>query len=82
MKLRFLGQIYSQFQKHILTVASEQTASYRGHQYNLRVPVATKRYSVPDSQMSAVIYKYRGVSYVVEHHHYPTKLKKTLVRCQ
>ncbi|MFM2310957.1 MAG: hypothetical protein RLZZ04_233 [Cyanobacteriota bacterium] len=81
MKLRFLGQAYSQSQKHILTIASEDTACYRGHKYHLRKLVAINQPQTPDSQMSAVIYKYRGVNYVVERHHFPTKPKKTRIHC-
>ena len=81
MKLCFRGRVYSQFPKHISTVASDKTASYRGHQYTLRVPVATELYLAPDCQMSAAIYKYRGVSYVVEHRQYPTKQKQAHLRC-
>ena len=79
MELHFLGQAYSQSQKHILTIASGNTACYRGRKYDLRVPVAIDQPQTPDSQMSAVVYKYRGVSYVVEHHQFPIKHNKTLV---
>ena len=69
MKLRFLGQTYSQFrQQTLLTIPSENTACYRGQQYNLRVSLATLHPRTPESQMSVIIYKYRGTSYVIEHH--------------
>ena len=80
MKLRFLGKLYSQFQQQVPTISSKNTACYRGHKYDLRVPVAIDQPQTPDSQMSAIIYKYRGVSYVVEHHRFPEP-KKTLVHC-
>ena len=79
MKLRFLGQIYSQFQQQIPTIASENTACYRGQQYNLSVPVAISPSRSPECLTSAVIHKYRGVSYVVEHHQFPTEQNKKLV---
>ena len=79
MKLRFLGQVYSQLQQNVLTIASKNTACFRGKKYNLRVPVENEQRS-PESQMSVVVYKYRGVSYVVEHYQSPTK-EKTLIRC-
>ena len=77
MKLRFLKQIYTKLQQHP-AIPSKNIACYRGHQYNLRVPVAISQSPPPESQMSAVIYKYRGISYVVERHQFPTA-KKTLV---
>lgn len=82
MKLRFLGQTYFQFRQQMTTIVSEKTACYRGQQYNLRVPVAISQSRSRPTQMSAVIYKYRGVSYVVERHQFPTKPNKTLVDCR
>ena len=76
MKLRFLGQRYSQSQQQIATIPSEDTACYRGQRYNLRVPVAACQSRSLESLTSAVVHKYRGVSYVVEHHQFPTKQKK------
>ena len=80
MELHFLGQTCPLFPKQILTIPSENTACYRGHKYNLRVPMMINQPQTPDSQMSAVIYRYRGVSYVVEHYH-PTKPNKALFHC-
>ena len=80
MELRFLGQAYSKLHQDISTITLKKTACFRGRKYDLRVPVITDHCQTPESQMSAVIYKYRGVSYVVEHH-FPTK-EKTLVHCQ
>ena len=82
MKLRFLGQTYSQSRQQIPTIASENTACYRRQQYNLRVPVTISQSRSRPTQMSAVVYKYRGVSYVVERHQFPTKPNKTLVDCR
>lgn len=81
MKLRFLGQAYFKLQPQIPSVPSKNTACYRGRKYSLHVPVAHQPQS-SDSRMSAVIYKYRGVSYVVERYQFPTKPKKTLIHCQ
>ncbi len=78
MKLRFLGQTYSQFPQQISTIPSENIACYGRQQYNLRVPVLISRPRSPDSQMSVFIYKYCGVSYVVERHHFPTKPNRTI----
>ena len=78
MELRFLGETYFKSQQHILTIASKVKARYRRREYNLRVPVAFEAVRSPDSQLSAFIYKYRGVSYIKEH--YPVKPQKTLVR--
>lgn len=79
MKLRFLGQSYSQSHQQIATIASEYTACYRGQRYNLRMLVATEKSRSPESLTSAVVHKYRGVSYVVERHQFPTKQNKKLV---
>lgn len=67
MKLQFLGQTYAQSQPNILTIASDNTACYRGRKYDLRKSVTAGR-SPTLSRMSAAIYKYRGVSYVIEHY--------------
>ena len=80
MKLRFLGRTYFQFPQQIATIPSENTACYRRQQYNPRMPVLISQRRSPGSQMSAVVYKYRGVSYVIERHH-PPKRNKTLVYC-
>lgn len=76
MKLRFLGQTYSRPLQQISTIASENAACYRGQRYNLRVPVATCQSRLPESPISIVVYKYRGVSYVVERHQFPKQNKK------
>lgn len=85
MKLRFLGQTYSLSSQQIPTVASDEKACFRGQQYNLRVPVANSA-SVESpfqlSQLTAVIYKYRGVNYIVEHRHFdrqPHKIEQTQI---
>ena len=78
MELRFLGLTYFKSQKHILTIASEVKTRYRGQEYNRPVPVAIVQPQVPNKRMSAVIYKYRGVSYVKEYY-FPAKPQKTLV---
>lgn len=66
MKLRFLGQTYSLSSQQMPTVASENQACFRGQRYSLRIPVANPASIELPSQVSAVIHKYRGVSYVVE----------------
>ena len=75
MFLRFLGRTYFKFQKRIETIASEDTACYRGQRYNLRAPVAIEKPKTSGSQMSIIIYKYRGVNYVVERHQFPKQKK-------
>ncbi len=79
MKLRFLGKTYFQSQQQIPTIASETTACYRGQRYNLPVPVETYQLRSRESLTSAVIYKYRGVSYVVERHQFDTKQNRKLI---
>ena len=75
-KLRFRSQFYSQPLQQFSTIVSKNIACYRGQRYNLSVPVATCPSRSPESLTSAVVHKYRGVSYVVEHHQFPTKQKK------
>ena len=66
MKLRFLGQTYSLPSPKMPTVLSKNKACYRGQQYNIRVPVANIDPRSPETQISACVRKYRGVSYIVE----------------
>lgn len=79
MKLRFLGQTYSLSQQQMPTISCDRQACFRGRQYNLRVPVANINSSVSQSQLSAVVHKYRGVSYVVERHFLDDKPNKSQV---
>ena len=79
MKLRFLGKTYFQSQQQIPTIASKTTACYRGQKYNVPMPVETRQLPSKEFLTSAVIYKYRGVSYVVERHQFHTKQNKKLV---
>ena len=64
--LRFRGIPYFQSDRDIPTISSKNIACYRGHKYNLREPVAIDRPQTSCSQTSAVICKFRGVSYIVE----------------
>ena len=59
MQLRFMGQTYSANHNGVETVATEQTASFKGQKYQVRVPVQTFR-SQPQQ-----LRKYRGVTYVI-----------------
>ena len=77
-KLRFRGQPYSQPLQQFSTIASENVACYRGQRYKLRVPVATRPSRSPESLTSAVVHKYRGVSYIVERHQFPKQNKKQI----
>lgn len=61
MKLRFMGQVYSASNTKVLTVATEQTASFKGQKYQIRVPVQTVE---PKSHTE--VRKYRGVTYTVK----------------
>ena len=70
MKLRFLGQTYSLSQQQILTTPSENIACFRGQKYNLPVPVTTPSERSRPTELTAVVQKYRGVSYVVERHQF------------
>ena len=81
MKLRFLGQTYSLSSQPMPTVASKNKACFRGQQYNLRIPVTNPASIQSPSQLSAVIYKYRGVSYIVERHDFDRQLNKSKVYC-
>ena len=76
MKLNFMGQSYSLSQPQLTTIASENTACYRGQLYNLRVPVTISKGRSPESELIAVVQKYRGVSYVVERYQFVEKTNK------
>jgi hypothetical protein len=64
MKLNFMGQSYSLLQQQVATIASENTACFRGQRYKLRVPVAISQVRSRPTQLTAVVQKYRGVSYI------------------
>ena len=59
MQLRFLGQTYSANSQEVTTVATQQTACFKGQKYQLRVPVQTVQSQPPQLK------KYRGVTYAV-----------------
>ena len=61
MELRFLGQTYTTANNRVPTVASQQTASFKGQKYQVRVPLQTAK-----SLLNTEIRKYRGVTYTVE----------------
>ena len=61
MQLRFMGQTYTTSNNRVKTVASEQTATFKGQKYQIRVPVQTAI-----SQLNVQERKYRGVTYTVE----------------
>ena len=82
MKLHFLGQTYSLPQQQMPTIPSDNTACFRGQQYNLRVPVANSNSSASKSQMSAVVHKYRGVSYIIERHYFSEQPNKPELCCR
>ena len=71
IKLRSLDKLFTQSQQQILDVNSKNTVCYRGQYYNPHIPPVSSLRS-PQSLISAVICKYRGVSYVVERHQFPT----------
>ncbi len=56
MKLRFLGQAYSTSNNQIETLASEQTARFRGHSYIPHRPVQPFNSKIG-------FRKYRGIGY-------------------
>lgn len=58
MELRFMGQVYSASKSRVRTIATEQTACFKGQKYQIRVPVQTVQ-----SIDNAGIKKYRGVAY-------------------
>ena len=59
MELRFMGQTYSANNNKVTTVATQQTASFKGQKYQVRIPVQTFK-SQPQQ-----LRKYRGVTYAV-----------------
>ena len=61
MQLRFMGQTYFASNNRVATVATEQTATFKGQKYQVRVPVQTAK-----SQLNPQVRKYRGVTYTVE----------------
>ena len=71
MELRYRGQIYYKHPQQISTIDSKNVACYRGRQYIVPEPVTTCQLRSPESLISAVFRKYRGVSYVDEHHQLP-----------
>ena len=60
MQLRFMGQAYITASNRVSTVASEQTAKFKGQKYQLRVPVSKTKL-----QLNTEERKYRGVTYTV-----------------
>ena len=60
MELRFMGQTYSANNNKVTTVATQQTASFKGQKYQVRVPIQTAK-----SQLNTEARKYRGVTYTV-----------------
>ena len=65
MELHFLGQTYTTANNRVATVATQQTASFKGQKYQVRVPVQTFK-----SQLNTEERKYRGVTYIVEPNRY------------
>ena len=61
MQLHFMGQTYFASNNQVATVATEQTATFKGQKYQVRVPVQTAK-----SQLNPQVRKYRGVTYTVE----------------
>ena len=83
MKLRFLGQTYFFSPRQIPTVASSEKACFRGQQYNRRLPVVNiNTKPVESAQVSAIVYKYRGVSYIVERHRVDRQPNKPELCCR
>lgn len=76
MELRYRGQTYSKPPQQILIISSENVACYRGQRYNPPKPVTISKSRSPKSLISAVVYKYRGVSYVEERYQFPGQNKK------
>ena len=77
--MKYRGQDYSQSQQQVPTIPSKEVLCYRGRKYYPREPVAINQPQTSDSQISAIILKYRRVFHVKEHH-FPSKPQKTLVR--
>ena len=61
MELRSMGQTYTTANNRVETVATKQTASFKGQKYQVRVPVQTAKF-----QLNSEVRKYRGVTYTVE----------------
>ena len=59
MELRFMGQTYTTANNRVTTVATQQTANFKGQKYRVRIPVQTFK-SQPQQ-----LRKYRGVTYAV-----------------
>ena len=76
MQLRFMGQTYSASNAKVATVASEQTASFKGQKYQIRVPLQTAK-----SRLNTEKRKYRGVTYTVKSQGYSTKADKLAAGC-
>ena len=64
MQLRFMGQTYTATNTQVETVATQQTATFKGNTYQIRVPVSTFKAQQPQLR------KYRGVTYTVEPQRY------------
>lgn len=61
MQLRFMGQTYTTANNRVQTIATQQTATFKGQKYQLRVPVSAIK-----SQLNPQVRKYRGVTYTIE----------------
>ena len=59
MQLRFRGQTYTTDNNLVQTRATEQTATFKGQKYQVRVPVSAT------SGSNTEVRKYRGVTYTV-----------------
>lgn len=77
--LSILNKIRTRFQ--LQNCVDYDMGSYRGQRYNLRKPTVIYHERSFQSLHSVYICKFRGVSYPVERHQFPTKPDKTLV-CQ
>lgn len=75
MELRYRGQTYSKPSQQISVIGSENVACYRGQRYSPLEPVTNCQLRSPKSLISAVVYKYRGVSYVEERYQLPKQNK-------
>ena len=79
--LRILNKIRTRFQQQNCEDYDTACYCYRGKKYNLRKPTAIYQRLSFQSLHSVSICKFRGVSYLVERHQFPTKPDQTLV-CQ
>ena len=61
MQLRFMGQTYTTANNKVETVATQQTASFKGQKYQVRIPVQAAK-----SQLNTEERKYRGITYTVK----------------